>query len=330
VDEVARRGSDRRDGLFLSVELVCNFVRDEVQGSEEGTVSRSFKTVDSHASETLVGHDEILRLHAAAVEANLGDSRAALLASIDQRIIAGLPQLGSPGDQILSDLGWLNAVGTLPDGSAPLAFWLANAAELSEPRSQAGFFRAVLSRSGLVSALDAGARLSIDSEGLPAARTTRWIGRRLAISALVGMLVAGPMAAVVELEKRLTREREAREEAEHRVEELEIDLAVQKQKLTDCKAERLLQEQRCEERLQEERRREQQPKKRAVINGQGPSTPAPAVAPAATRPWGDEGPTDPRLPLDPSPIRRTLREHRVEGPSLRQPAVSPNAGPTPR
>jgi hypothetical protein len=95
-------------------------------------------------------HDEILKLHAATVSAGLVASRTALLAGIDGRVIAGLPDAGAPGQQILLDLNALNAAGTLLDGSRPLAAWLANAVALCGLRQEAAVFQAELAKFRLV------------------------------------------------------------------------------------------------------------------------------------------------------------------------------------
>jgi hypothetical protein len=78
-----------------------------------------------------LSHDEILQVHAAAVEVGLPESRAALLSGIDHVFVAGLALGSSPVAQLLLDLDTMNRSGYLADGSDPLAFWLKNAIALT-------------------------------------------------------------------------------------------------------------------------------------------------------------------------------------------------------
>lgn len=94
----------------------------------------------------ILTHDEILRLHAAIISAQLVASRSALLVGVDGRFVAGLPRAATPGDEILSDLGAMNEAGALADGSVPLAIWLKNAAARSGSRREEAIFRESLSR----------------------------------------------------------------------------------------------------------------------------------------------------------------------------------------
>lgn len=94
----------------------------------------------------LLSHDAILKVHAAVLTASLTESRMALLAGIDSRIIAGLPHAASPSDHILRDLDSLNATEMLADGAVPLALWITNAIALAGPRMEAAVFRTALAR----------------------------------------------------------------------------------------------------------------------------------------------------------------------------------------
>lgn len=69
----------------------------------------------------IIEHDTILDLHEAIIAANLVDARDELLAAIDRRFVASLSRSRAPTDQILSDLQAMSAVGTLVDGTVPLA-----------------------------------------------------------------------------------------------------------------------------------------------------------------------------------------------------------------
>lgn len=93
-----------------------------------------------------LNHDEILKVHAAVVSAQLVGSRDALLVGIDGRLVAGLPSAATPSDQILRDLDTLNSASVLADGSMPLATWLANAVAQAGPRKEGAIFRAALDR----------------------------------------------------------------------------------------------------------------------------------------------------------------------------------------
>jgi AAA-like domain/Effector-associated domain 5 len=92
---------------------------------------------------TLLPHPEIVKLYEAARSAGLVRSRDALLTGLDEGTCASLPQEPSPADQILRDLGALNATPALADGSVPLSTWLANAAVLAGPKVEAAFFKEV-------------------------------------------------------------------------------------------------------------------------------------------------------------------------------------------
>ncbi|WP_437606085.1 hypothetical protein WMF20_34290 [Sorangium sp. So ce834] len=93
-----------------------------------------------------LSHAEILDVHGAIVSAQLSGSRAALLAGLDGRFVASLPQVAAPGEQILTDLDALNATAALVDGTAPLALWLKNAVALAGPRKEVEVFQRALER----------------------------------------------------------------------------------------------------------------------------------------------------------------------------------------
>lgn len=82
----------------------------------------------------------IRELHAAALSADLVESRVALLAGIDGGFVAGLPLAPNPGAQLLVDLDALNKAGALADGTVPLQIWLDNAAHLAAARGEAAIF----------------------------------------------------------------------------------------------------------------------------------------------------------------------------------------------
>ncbi len=92
-------------------------------------------------STRLLEHPRIVLLHAAAETAQLAAQRTTLLAGIDPSIQNSLPTAPTPAAHLLSDLGTLNALGQLPDGTAPLAYWLVNAHRLSKGRVEADVFQ---------------------------------------------------------------------------------------------------------------------------------------------------------------------------------------------
>jgi hypothetical protein len=90
--------------------------------------------------------NELRNLHAAVIQARLGESRASLFAGVDPQFVAGLARASIPGEQLLLDLDALNSAGILENGSMPLAIWLDNALTLAGLREEASIFRAVLAR----------------------------------------------------------------------------------------------------------------------------------------------------------------------------------------
>lgn len=94
----------------------------------------------------ILRHDEVLKLHAAIVSAQLVGSRSALLTGIDANFVAGLPHSANPSDQILEDLSAMNDTGALADGTVPLAIWLQNALARAGAKKEAAVFRDALAR----------------------------------------------------------------------------------------------------------------------------------------------------------------------------------------
>ena len=92
----------------------------------------------------LLSHTKLLELYTAAVSARLPSSRDALLAGLAPAFVASLPYAASPAEQILRDLDALNSVGTLVDGTVPLAVWLGNAVTLAGPRPESNVFHRAL------------------------------------------------------------------------------------------------------------------------------------------------------------------------------------------
>lgn len=96
----------------------------------------------------ILPHEQILRLHAAVVSADLASARATLLGGIDSVFLSGLPLCTSQSSQILSDLHGLNAVEQLGNGMVPLRIWLANALGLVGQRLEADVFQNALGATG--------------------------------------------------------------------------------------------------------------------------------------------------------------------------------------
>lgn len=127
--------------------LLVNAAADLALAEGAGSQQRSAGApAEPERAGPVLRHDEILELHRAVVSAQLTGSRAALLVGIDAAFVAALPSAASPSDQILCDLGALNAAGGLADRSVPLAIWLANALTLAGVRKEAAVFRAARAR----------------------------------------------------------------------------------------------------------------------------------------------------------------------------------------
>jgi hypothetical protein len=94
----------------------------------------------------ILEHEVVGAVQAAIITAQLVDSRDALLAGIDPQVVASLPQAPTLGQRILTDLAWLNDLGTLADEAVPLRTWLQNAITFAGPRREAAVFREALAR----------------------------------------------------------------------------------------------------------------------------------------------------------------------------------------
>ena len=136
----------------------------------------------------ILKHDQILELHAAAVT-SLAESREALLSGIPAAFVASLPGASSPADRILRDLGALNDVGELADGTVPLALWLRNALALAGGRMEAAVFRQALEQCPGASH---GQAAGIGSAAALRA-TTLSLGHALARSATIGIITTRPV-----------------------------------------------------------------------------------------------------------------------------------------
>lgn len=99
----------------------------------------------------LLSHDDILKLHAAVVSAQLAASREVLLVGIDPGIVVGLPTAANRSDQILHDLGALNEARELADGTIPLAAWLRNAIARAGGKTEGAVFSRALERCDITS-----------------------------------------------------------------------------------------------------------------------------------------------------------------------------------
>ncbi|MEZ4301135.1 MAG: hypothetical protein R3B70_39730, partial [Polyangiaceae bacterium] len=89
-------------------------------------------------------HEHLVEIQKAAVEVGLSKHRAALLVGVPAPIVASLPYEFSPGAQLLADLGALNSISILTDGTMPLAAWLTNAVVLVGARRDAAVLQEAL------------------------------------------------------------------------------------------------------------------------------------------------------------------------------------------
>ena len=125
----------------------------------------------------LLPHDDILKLHAAVISAQLIGSRSALLAGIDRNFVAGLPEAENRADQILQDLDAMNETGKLANGSIPLATWLANAIGRTRGKRDEAIFAEALERvrpGGTAASTSASSRApAARREGTPPAAPSR-------------------------------------------------------------------------------------------------------------------------------------------------------------
>jgi hypothetical protein len=88
----------------------------------------------------MLRHEELIRIHGAAIEAELAESRDALLEGIAAPFVASLPTSAKPAEQLYLDLGALNRAGNLVDGTIPLEIWLRNAIHFAAGRAQTAIF----------------------------------------------------------------------------------------------------------------------------------------------------------------------------------------------
>jgi hypothetical protein len=89
----------------------------------------------------VLDHQQILVIHAAALDAGLGNNRDVLLSGIAEDFRATLRDPGASSSAILTDLHALNAAGRLNDGSVPLLLWLQNAEAIARAREESAIFR---------------------------------------------------------------------------------------------------------------------------------------------------------------------------------------------
>lgn len=90
----------------------------------------------------LLPYSSILEVHEAALACGLNTLREVLVGGLDRAVVASMPTTSTTAGQILSDLQYLNRLGTLPDGSIPLTSWLATAAALSAKQNESSVFQA--------------------------------------------------------------------------------------------------------------------------------------------------------------------------------------------
>jgi Effector-associated domain 5/NACHT domain len=92
----------------------------------------------------ILSHDDIVRVHIAAVEAGLPLSRIALVAGLPPGLAGSIPIATDHNSQLLVDLHHLNEIEQLSDGGVPLRVWLSNAFVLSRHREESKIFRDAL------------------------------------------------------------------------------------------------------------------------------------------------------------------------------------------
>lgn len=96
----------------------------------------------------LLTHEQVLRLHRAAVQAGLSRSRSALLGGIPLTVADTLPSASNPSEQLLRDISELGSRSwEIPSGS-PILTWLANAIALAGGRGDISVFEEMI---GIVS-----------------------------------------------------------------------------------------------------------------------------------------------------------------------------------
>jgi hypothetical protein len=87
-------------------------------------------------------YDELINIHEQAIAAGLHNKRDQMLFGVNSEFVAGLDDVSSPRDQLLSDLNAMNEAGTIIGGAVPLERWLRNAAYAMSTRpDKQRFFR---------------------------------------------------------------------------------------------------------------------------------------------------------------------------------------------
>lgn len=140
----------------------------------------------------LLAVEEVYEIHKQGLQLALQNKRDQLFFGVNIEYVASLPELGSPSDQLLSDLQNMNSDGAVI-GGVPLERWLRNAAYATSQRpDKQKFFRELADKVAKVAAFGAGPpppppvrpeRILFDSDLLPfgflagAARTGRSVVR---------------------------------------------------------------------------------------------------------------------------------------------------------
>ncbi len=123
-------GSNEDDGNTLAREVRCNLA----------AVANRNALADVRPPARL----DLNTIHRALVDSGLTGSRGALLAGVPQSFVSSLEIVSSASAQALVDLGALQRVGALRDGSRPLVTYLRAAVALSGERREAAVFRDAL------------------------------------------------------------------------------------------------------------------------------------------------------------------------------------------
>jgi Effector-associated domain 5 len=131
-------------------------------------------------------HEEVVRLHEAIVSSQLARNRDALLIGIPPEIVAGLPPASGAAAQILTDIGALNNLGRLADGSLPLRAWMKNAVTLSKGRVECDVLREALRK--LESEHPAGVASIVGIGGSLSSGVAVWIGATLLVGSIATVL----------------------------------------------------------------------------------------------------------------------------------------------
>jgi hypothetical protein len=151
---------------------------------------RFFLVSSAQVPVTILPRQQIQRVHAAAVAAQLTSSRAALLGGIDLAFVDSLTICTNPSSQILSDLHGLNAAEQLSDGAVPLRIWLENALALAGQRVEADVFLSALTATDALS-LRGTVAIQVRPGLMPRSR------RQLIVGAILGALAATVASALM-------------------------------------------------------------------------------------------------------------------------------------